>query len=92
MKITFKVQLKIIWFFTNTLIGYALFVFLFIYGFFGCLHGECMPSNSISALIATVIIYSTLELYILVKIPFTREYLENLLGKDFIIAHLGQYT
>jgi hypothetical protein len=33
-----------------------------------------------------------IQTYALVKIPFTRDYLENLVGKDVIEKYLGKYT
>jgi hypothetical protein len=33
-----------------------------------------------------------IQTYVLVKIPFTRIYLENLVGKDFLEKYLGKYT
>lgn len=33
-----------------------------------------------------------IQTYVLVKIPFTRQYIESFVGKDFLEKHLGKYT
>lgn len=87
-----KFQLKVIWTFTDTFPGYLIFLFCTFYGVSG-LHSQ---SNEIlkawCMLFVIFIAGSTLQWYILIKLPSTKKLLENFVGKEFIISHLGEYT
>lgn len=91
-KYYFKFQLKLIWFFTDTVIGYCFYLFCVIYGISG------MSSNSHGVLKAWCFIFAliiaglTIQTYIALKIPSTKMFLENWIGKEYIVAHLGEYT
>lgn len=85
-------QLKIIQIFTETFFGYAFYLFCTLYGVSG-LSSE--KNEVLKAWCIIFVIYvagSVVQWYILVKIPSTKKLLENFIGKDFIISHLGQYT
>lgn len=85
-------QLKVIWIFTETFLGYAIYLFCIFYGVSG------LSSQNNEALKACCIIFaiyvagSVVQWYILVKIPSTKKFLENFIGKNVIISHLGDYV
>lgn len=91
IKYLFLLQIKLVWFVGKTFIGYLLFVFCFFYGFFGWLPGEGQLSHLICMAFALFTISTTIELFILVKIPLSKKYLQRLLGEDFLVAHLGDH-
>lgn len=92
VKFLFKCDLKLISFFSDNLFGYIFYIFCIFYGFFGCQSENCNITHSLATIFVLTMIGLVLQTYILVKIPFTRDYLENLLGKNYIENHLGKYT
>ena len=88
LKVLFSIMLKVIWFFTDTIFGYSIFLFAFFYGFFGCTYGNCNLSHTLVAVFAITITTTVVETYILIKIRFSKAYLENILERKFIIDHL----
>lgn len=92
IKFFFVIDLKLIYFFSDTLVGYIFYIFCIFYGFFGCTNDNCNITHSLAAIFVVFMIGLTIQTYVLVKIPFTREYLKNLLGKDFLEKYLGKYT
>ena len=91
-KFFFTIDMKLIYFFSDNPFGYAFYIFCIFYGFFGCTGDNCKMTHSLAAIFVVFMIGLVIQTYALVKIPFTREYLENLLGKDFIEKYLGKYT
>ncbi len=63
-----------------------------VYGFFGCTGDECKTSHSLAAIFVLFLIGLMLQTYILLKILFTGQYLENLVGQSYIEKYLGKYT
>ena len=88
----FTIDIKLISFFSDNLAGYIFYIFCIFYGFFGCVGDNCNITHSLAAIFVVFMIGLVIQTYGLVKIPFTREYLENLVKKDFIEKHLGNYT
>jgi hypothetical protein len=91
-KFFFIIDLKLIYFFSDTLVGYIFYIFCTFYGFFGCTGDNCRITHSLAAIFVVFMIGLVIQTYVLVKIPFTRHYLENLVSKDFIEKYLGKYT
>ncbi len=91
-KIYFSIDIKLIYFFSDTLPGYLFYLFCIFYGFFGCTGENCTITHSLAAIFVVIMIGLVIQTYILVKIPFTRKYLENLVGKDYLEKYLGKYT
>jgi hypothetical protein len=85
-----KCHIRLVHFFIKTKIGFLFYVFCVLYGFFG--HDETIAplSNFIAAVFALYILESSIELWILVKIPVSREFLEKLLTREYIIKYLGE--
>jgi len=92
-KFLFTIDVKLIYFFSDTLIGYVFYIFCIFYGFFGCTNsnGNCNITHGLAAVFVIFMIGLVIQTYALVKIPFTRAYLENLVGKDFLEKYLGKY-
>ena len=91
-KFFFTIDIKLIYFFSDTLAGYIFYIFCIFYGFFGCTGDNCNITHSLAAIFVVFMIGLVIQTYALVKIPFTREYLENLVGKDVLEKYLGKYT
>lgn len=91
-KFLFKCDLRIISFFADNLFNYAFYIFCIFYGFFGCISPNCVLTNSLAAIFVAFLIGLVIQTYILIKIPFTRAYLENLVSKNYIEKYLGKYT
>jgi len=91
-KFLFTIDIKLIYFFSNTLIGYIFYIFCIFYGFFGCTGDNCNIMHSLAAIFVVSMIGLVIQTYALVKIPFTRAYLENLVGKNSLDKYLGKYT
>lgn len=92
MKFLFQFDLRFISFFSDNLFGYSFYIFCVVYGFFGCSGDSCTIPHSCAAIFAVFTVSLTIQTYLLVKIPFTRAYLENLLGATYIEKYLGKYT
>ena len=94
IKNLFKIDLRLISFFSDNLFGYAFYLFCLIYGFFGCSSNDnnCTIFHSLAAIFVCCLIGLTIQTYALVKIPYTKAYLENLIGKNYIEQYLGKYT
>ena len=91
MKFLFQFDLRFISFFSDNIFGYIFYIFCVLYGFFGCSGNDCTFSHSYAAIFAVFTVSLTIQTYLLVKIPFTRAYLENLLGTAYIEKYLGKY-
>lgn len=91
-KFLFTIDIKLIYFFSDTLVGYSFYIFCMFYGFFGCTNDNCNITHSLAAIFVVFMIGLVIQTYILVKIPFARDYLENLVGKDLLEKYLGKYT
>ena len=85
-------QLKVIWIFTETFAGYAIYLFSIFYGVSGLSSEKNEVLKAWCIVFALYVVGSVVQWYILVKIPSTRKLLENVVGKDVIISHLGEYT
>ena len=87
----FFVDLTILGFFCRGY-NFLIFVFLFTYGGYG---HTCNDSHLVLLLkfvclsISLYIIGTSIFLLIVFNIPITRDYLYNLLGKDFVISRIG---
>lgn len=92
IKFLFVIDLKLIYFFSDTLVRYIFYIFCIFYGFFGCTNDNCNITHSLAAIFVVFMIGLVIQTYVLMKIPFTRAYLENLVGKDFLEKYLGKYT
>lgn len=92
LKIILKSDIFVIYFFTNTFIGYCIYIFCLFYGFFGCFDGNCDMSNFYATMLVIVVFSTTLQTYILLKIPSSRKFVELIVGNDFIESYLGKYS
>jgi hypothetical protein len=92
IKFFFKLDLKLVFFFSDTLIGYVFYIFCIFYGFFGCQSENCKPTHLLAMLFALFMVGLMVQTYILLKIPYTRDYFENLVSKQYIEHYLGKYT
>ena len=86
-----KTDIRLLCFF-STKFGYGFYLWCILYGFFGCSNNECTIFHSLAAIFVLFLIGLMLQTYILLKIPFTRQYLENLVGQSYIEKYLGKYT
>jgi hypothetical protein len=92
LKILVKFDIRLLCFFSDNIFGYGFYLWCLFYGFFGCSRDDCTISHSLAALFVLFLFGLMLQTYILLKIPFTREYLENLVGQSYIEKYLGKYT
>ena len=90
LKVYFKFHIRLVHFFIETKVGFLFYVFCVFYGFFGHNQTPVPASNFFAALFALYILESSIELWILVKIPFSRKFLEKLLTRQYIIRYLGE--
>lgn len=91
-KFLFTIDVRLIYFFSDTLIGYVFYIFCIFYGFFGCQSENCKPTHLLAMLFALFMVGLMVQTYILLKIPYTRDYFENLVSKQYIEHYLGKYT
>ena len=87
-----KIDLRLLGFFSDNIFRYAFYLWCLLYGFFGCSGNKCTISHSLAAIFVLFLVGLILQTYILLKIPFIRQYLENLVGKNYIEKCLGKYT
>ena len=90
-----KFNIILIHFFIETKIGYSLYFFCLLYGLFGCSDTQdssCHVSNVLATLLVLYIMSTIVELWFLVKIPFTRKMLDNLLTKEYVLKDLNDHT
>ena len=90
-----KFNIRLIRFFIETKIGYSLYFFCLLYGLFGCSDTQdssCHVSNVLATLLVLYIMSTIVELWFLVKIPFTRKMLDNLLTKEYVLKDLNDHT
>jgi hypothetical protein len=73
-------------------VGYIFYIKCIFYGFFGCTNDNWSITHSLAAFFVLFMIGLVIQTYVLVKIPFTRGYLESLVKKDFLEKYLGKYT
>ncbi len=90
-KFYLKLQLKLIWFFTETKIGYCIYLFCIMYGVSGLSSTKNEVIKAWCILFAITIAGLVVQWYILVKIPFTKKLLENWLTREYIVNHFGEY-
>jgi len=88
----FKLTIRLVHFFSKTYVGYSIYIFCFFYGFFGCHGTTCGLSHSLAGYFTFLMISLAFEIWILVKIPATRKFLDQLVGADYIIKYLGKFT
>ncbi len=88
----FELHIRLVHFFSKTMIGYSFYIFCFFYGFFGCHGTTCGSSNLLASYFAVIMISLSSEIWFIVKIPITRKWLAQLVGEDYIIKYLGEYT
>ena len=91
-KYYFKFKLKFVWFFTDTIIGYCIYIFCMAYGVTGLSSNHNLVIKAQCSIFAITVVGLVIQTYILVKIPFTKQFLENWIGKQYIIDHLGEYS
>ncbi len=92
MKFLFQFDLRLVSFFSDNKAGYIFYLFCVLYGFFGCSGNNCTVSHFCAAIFVIFTATVTLQTYLLVQIPFTRAYLENLLGIAYIEKYFGKYN
>ena len=92
LKLSFKLDLKLLYFFSDNLVGYLFYIFCIFYGFFGCQSENCDPTHLVAMLFSLFMMGLMIQTYILLKIPYTRDYLQNLVGKEYIEQYLGKYS
>ena len=81
-------SIKFLWFITNTTVGYTFYIFT-VSAFFS---HEMDLWSACSFFFVLFTLGLAMETFVLVKIPLTRRFLDQLLGKEFIIDHLGKHT
>ncbi len=92
LKIYFKFNTRLVHFFVGTKIGFAFYVLCIVYHFYS--HNDI--NNTILANFNTFLFYliinTSVGLWFLLKIPFSRRFLEGLLTKKYLIRYLGKYN
>ena len=82
------IDIKLIYFVTNTGWGYFLYICAL-----SVIFGTKTHQGGLFFLLCLVfscyVISTALFLFVLVKTPLTRKYLRNLFGEDFLVKHLG---
>jgi len=93
MTLSLKFNIRLLHFFGKTKIGYSFYLFAVLYGLFGCSNSEnCHDSHIFATFFVLYIISTAIEIWFLVKIPFTRKILDELLTKEYILKYLSEYT
>ena len=88
-----KFNIRLTHFFIETKIGYSFFLFSTLYGLFGCSSAEtCHVTHALATLLVLYIMSTVAELWFLVKIPFTRKILDQLLTKEYILKYMGEHS
>ena len=83
LRLLIKIDIRLLCFFSSKF-GYGFYLWCMVYAFFGCTGNECKISHSLAAIFVLFLIGLMLQTYILLKIPFTRQYLENLVRQSYI--------
>ena len=89
-----KFNIILIHFFIETKIGYSFYLFCLLYGFFGCSNTQnssCYITDVLATLLVLYVMSTIVELWFLVKIPFTRKILDNLLTKEYVFKNLNDH-
>lgn len=92
LKMYLKLHIILIYFFIETKIGYSFYLFFVLYGFFGFDETNYHESHDFASLFVLYIIKTTIELWLLFTIPFTKKYLDQLLTEKYIVRYLGGYN
>ena len=82
----FYYSIKFLWFVIHTRVGYTFYICTVS----GCFSHEVDFWFGFSFFFALFTSSLAIETFVLVKIPLTRRFLDQLLGKEFIIDHLGK--
>ena len=89
MSTYFKYHIRLLKFITENPLGYLIYIFLLTYGSFGGKTPGFETSKLIAMVIASYFLNTGIAFYILSKISFIFQFLENLLTKEFIHNYLG---
>jgi hypothetical protein len=91
-KLSMIFDIKLIYYFSSFFPGYLFYLFCIFYGFFGCSGENCHVTHGLACGFALFMVGLVIQTYLLLKIPYTRNFLENLIGKSYLIKYLGEYT
>lgn len=88
LTIYLKFQIKMLYYVSENLVLYSIYIFLVLYCFFGCKTIECTKSHYLAFIVVTYFMTNrrsmlglSLELFVLCKIKITRTALFNLIGQ-----------
>ena len=87
LKLSFKLNIKLVYFITTNLFFYCFYLFCFIFTYFS--HNQPNYYRIFSACFCCYIFAHSFELYLLCNINFTLVWLESFLEDDFLLKHLG---
>lgn len=84
-----KLKMKLVHLITENSFLYFLYIFLVLYSVFRWREiGECTLSDKITFFIVIYLMGSSLEIYIISKMPITKKFLILLVGKKFAITYI----
>ena len=89
MSIYFKYHIKLLKFITQNPLGYLMYIFFVAYGTYGGKTPGFETSKLVALFIASYLLNTAVLFYILSKISFIFQFLENLLTREFMHNHLG---
>ena len=85
-----KFDIRLIHFFSENVYGYAFYNFAIIFGFFT--NSNFFMFTCFCQLFVCFMLGTVVQTYVLLKIPYTRKFLENLLSIDYIEKYLGKFS
>ena len=92
IRIYFKFNILLLHLFSENHFLYLVYMFLVVYGLYDCKSHdvECTLSHDIAFIIVLYFLAASAWIYMICNIPLTRKYLDNLVGKDYVIKYLGK--
>ena len=92
MSTYFKYHIRLLKFITENPLGYLIYIFLVAYGLYGGKSPDFETGKIIAVFIASYFLNTGIVFYILSRISFITQFLENLLTKEFIYNYLGLHV
>ena len=92
MSTYFKYNIRLLKFITENPLGYLIYIFLVAYGLYGGKSPDFETGKIIAVFIASYFLNTGIVFYILSRISFITQFLENLLTKEFIYNYLGLHV
>ena len=88
-----KLHIRALSFLVDNVFLYIIYILLIIYGFFGYRQfGTYDILDVIAIYIVLYIVFNSFLIYAVCKIPSSRDFLDELVGADFVIQYLGVCT